>query len=151
VLLRARDPARFERMRLVLGYYDSPSLFGGKGASSPAAASKTHGGPPPPPPPPPPRHATLSLLQTLWFTPDVDPYYKMALLSYRTRPLNRAVAEAALPRAEALLAAVAEEAGAFVPRGGGGGRAAHRAGAAAGVGGGGGARGDGAAGGAAGH
>jgi hypothetical protein len=116
VLLRARDPARFERMRLVLGYYDPPSLLAGPGGDGGSAAKKTT-------PPAPPRHATLSLLQTLWFTPDVDPYYKMALLSYRTRPLNRAVS-ASLPRAEALLSAVAEEAGAFVPMAGAGAGAA---------------------------
>jgi hypothetical protein len=57
VLLRERDPARFERMRLVLGYYDQPE--------------NSHL-----PRPPPVGRVAVNNLQTLFFTRDVDPYYK---------------------------------------------------------------------------
>jgi hypothetical protein len=56
-------------MRLLLGYYDLP-----------ANAAK--------PRPPPPSHVTINNLQALRFTRDVDPYYKLALLSYRSKLEN---------------------------------------------------------------
>lgn len=67
--LRERDPAAFERMRLLLGYYDLPANAGQ-------------------PRPPPPSHAVINNLQALRFTKDVDPYYKLALLSYRGKLEN---------------------------------------------------------------
>jgi hypothetical protein len=67
--LRDRDPAAFERMRLVLGYYDLPKN-----------AHKAR--------PPPPSHVTINNIQSLQFTRDVDPYYKLALLSYRSKLEN---------------------------------------------------------------
>ncbi len=57
VLLRERDRARFERMRLVLGFYDQPENAGLKR-------------------PPPVEAVSVNNLQTLFFTRDVDPYYK---------------------------------------------------------------------------
>jgi hypothetical protein len=56
VLLRQHDPERFERMRLVLGYYDLPEN---------AHLRR----------PPPLRTAMVNNLQTLFFTRDVDAYY----------------------------------------------------------------------------
>jgi hypothetical protein len=57
VVLRERDPALFERMRLVLGYYDQPE---NTHLPRPAAPSTAH----------------VNNLQTLFFTRDIDPYYK---------------------------------------------------------------------------
>lgn len=56
-------------MRLVVGYYDLP-----QNASKPR--------------PPPPTHVTVNNLQALRYTKDVDPYYKLALLSYRSKLEN---------------------------------------------------------------
>ena len=84
VRLRARDAARFERMRLVLGYYDLPENAGL-------------------PKPPPPSTATISNLQALFFTDDVDSYYKLALLSYRAKQANRELVAPALEATNALL------------------------------------------------
>jgi hypothetical protein len=56
-------------MRLVLGYYDLP-----KNAHKPR--------------PPSPSHVVINNIQSLQFTRDVDPYYKLALLSYRSKLEN---------------------------------------------------------------
>lgn len=56
-------------MRLIVGYYDLPEN-----------RNK--------PKPPPPTHVTINNVQTLKFTNDVDPYYKLALLSYRSKLAN---------------------------------------------------------------
>lgn len=57
MLLRERDEARFERMRLILGFYDQPE--------------NVHL-----PRPPPVKSVMINNLQTLFFTGDVDSYYK---------------------------------------------------------------------------
>eukprot|EP00879_Flechtneria_rotunda_P006236 GHRR01006555.1.p1 GENE.GHRR01006555.1~~GHRR01006555.1.p1 ORF type:complete len:223 (+),score=104.08 GHRR01006555.1:192-860(+) len=67
--LQDKDPAAFDRMRLVLGYYDLPQ--------------NRHK-----PRPLPPSHVTINNLQTIMFTKDVDPYYKLALLNYRSKLVN---------------------------------------------------------------
>eukprot|EP00878_Enallax_costatus_P010862 GHUV01011342.1.p1 GENE.GHUV01011342.1~~GHUV01011342.1.p1 ORF type:complete len:125 (+),score=42.96 GHUV01011342.1:2739-3113(+) len=63
------DPAAFEQMRLIVGYYDLP-----ENRNKPR--------------PTPPTHVTINNLQTLKFTKDVDSYYKLALLSYRSKLAN---------------------------------------------------------------
>eukprot|EP00877_Chromochloris_zofingiensis_P004612 jgi/Chrzof1/14151/Cz08g27020.t1 len=72
VKLKEQDPERFEQMRLLLGFYDMPE--------------NSHL-----PKPPPPKSVTISNLQTMWFTDEVDPYYKLSLLSYRAKELNKSV------------------------------------------------------------
>eukprot|EP00775_Hariotina_reticulata_P005613 gene5613-5851_t len=61
-------------MRLVLGYYDLPQNH-----------SK--------PRPPAPTHVTINNMQTLKYTHDVDPYYQLALLSYRSKLENARIAQ----------------------------------------------------------
>jgi hypothetical protein len=82
-------------MRLITGFYDMP-----ENAHLPK--------------PPPPDSVTISNLQSLRHLEDVDAYYRLALLSYRTKDLNQQV-EAGLAATRAFLAAASEAQGEFVP------------------------------------
>ncbi|KAF8066178.1 hypothetical protein HT031_002500 [Scenedesmus sp. PABB004] len=82
-------------MRLVLGYYDSPA---GRGAAPPA----------------PPVSATVNNLQALRWTAEVDPYYRLALLSYRAKLANAELAPALAATRSFLDALAAPD---FVPHG----------------------------------
>ncbi|GBF94519.1 hypothetical protein Rsub_07053 [Raphidocelis subcapitata] len=96
VLLRERDPELFERMRLVLGYYEQP-----ENAHLPRPAA--------------PRTAHVNNLQTLFFTRDIDPYYKLSLLSYRCKQTNRDLLTGPLQRTAAALDRLEAQAAAYAP------------------------------------
>lgn len=90
VKLLKSDPAKFERMRTILGYYDaeeSSSSSSEQGSSSSSAASSSQqakagqpGGPV--------ESVTISLLQTLRYL-DLDEGLKRRLLNYRVQQYNR--------------------------------------------------------------
>lgn len=84
------DPERFERMRVICGFYDtvSPSQR--------------------------PRHVTISNLQTLNFLKDIDPYYKLSLLSYRSKLANQQLM-GPLRSTQAYLNQLAVQQSAFTP------------------------------------
>jgi hypothetical protein len=66
--LAKQYPSQFERMRVILGYYDH---------------IEDHQLP---------KKITISNLQTLWLLNSIDPYYKLSLLSYRSKLLNQELA-----------------------------------------------------------
>jgi hypothetical protein len=84
------DPERFERMRVICGFYDnvSPSQR--------------------------PQHVTISNLQTLNFLKDIDPYYKLSLLSYRSKLANQQLL-GPLRSTQAYLNQLAVQQSAFTP------------------------------------
>jgi hypothetical protein len=84
------DPERFERMRVICGFYDNV------------------------PPSQRPRHVTISNLQTLNFLKDIDPYYKLSLLSYRSKLANQQLM-GPLRSTQAYLNQLAVQQSAFTP------------------------------------